>query len=555
MWRVIPISGSNLLQQTSGLPALAEAGVRTGVVPHEASRSQSRYLKLSLLTGVFLLQFLFFGFVALHRFIDGDEGFFLLASRLVLMHKKPYVDFLYEQAPLLPYTYALWMKMAGVTWASAKLFAALLTALLGTLVCEHIYHETRNWVAGFSAVVMFAVSTLVFGFFPVVKTYSLAGLLLFAAYVIVSRFGATSPQWLMGIAGLLFGLSVDTRSYLLLLAPLFVWWIFRNTDAGSRRTAIVWFCSGLVLGNLPAIYLFFCSPGAFLFNNLGFHAVRSPGGLVGMWQEKLLALLVTFLGHQQSNGLQTSLLFLISLGFVFSVRRRNYSPRLAFLVAMVLGIVSLLPTPVHPQYFCLCIPFLLVSAICVVNDLLADFNSRGSKLAGAVAVAVLLGIYVAASASDFRRYLITGESVPGVHLSRDNADWKLQRVLEVSQAIDQVARPGESVASFWPGYVFQTRTNPFPGFEADYGLLVAEKLTPQQRASYHVLSAAEIAADFAAHTPRVVVLRDEIPLQGGEMLRDLLRREDALRSSLSAHQYTVARTVGGVSIYVYSPQP
>jgi hypothetical protein len=57
-----------------------------------------------------LVQALFFIWVALHRFIGGDEGFFLLASRLVLMHKKPYLTFFYVHAPLLPYVYTLWMK-------------------------------------------------------------------------------------------------------------------------------------------------------------------------------------------------------------------------------------------------------------------------------------------------------------------------------------------------------------------------------------------------------------------------------------------------------------
>ena len=36
----------------------------------------------------------FFLFVARHRFIDADEGCYLMASRLVLEHKVPYRDFL-----------------------------------------------------------------------------------------------------------------------------------------------------------------------------------------------------------------------------------------------------------------------------------------------------------------------------------------------------------------------------------------------------------------------------------------------------------------------------
>ncbi|MFI5095211.1 MAG: ArnT family glycosyltransferase [Candidatus Acidiferrales bacterium] len=508
-----------------------------------------------LIVPLLLLQIFFFGFVALHRFIDADEGFYLLASRLVLMHKRPYLDFLFEQAPLLPYVYALWMKCFGISWTSAKLFSALLTALLGTLLYEDVCRQTRNWVAGLSAVVMFAASTLVFGFFPVVKTYSLAGLFLFAAYVIISRLSATSPRWLMAAGGLLFGLSVDTRSYLVLLAPLFLWWIFRNSDAGAWRPSIFWFLGGFTIAMVPCLYLFIASPSAFLFNNLGYHAVRSEGGLIGSWREKFVAVLVSFLGGAESNGMQASILFFISLGFVFSIRKQRYPPRFAFQIAVVLGIVSLLPTPVHPQYFCLCIPFLLLTAVCVVNDLFAELQPGRGKLVAVAACASLFGLYLAASVNDFRRYLVTGDGVPGVELSLNNSDWSLQRVREVSQAIDQIAGPGETVASFWPGYIFQTKAAPFPGFEADYGLLISEKLTPEQRARYHVLSPAEIETDFAAHRPRVVVMRNQIPVKGGKQWQWLLAMEDTFRSSLRDHGYTIVRSIGDTSIYVCCSKP
>jgi hypothetical protein len=517
----------------------------------------TRTVKLQIVL-VLLLQVGFFSFIALHRFVDGDEGFYLLASRLVLMHKKPYLDFLFEQAPLLPYVYGLWLKCFGLSWISAKFFSALLTALLGTLLYEDACRQTQNCVAGLSAVIMFATSTLIFGFFPVVKPYSLAGLLLFAAYVVVSRIGTTSRGWLLGAGGLLFGFSVETRSYLVLLTPVFILWILRNVCVATRWRAIRWFLGGMLVSNLPALCLFFCSPDKFLFSNIGFHAIRSDGGLIGMWEQKLVVLLVTFLGGWESNGIQTSILFFISLGLLFTIREQKqheqkHRPRLAFQIAVVLGIISLLPTPVHPQYFCLCIPFLLLSTVCALSEFIADLESRRAKLFAAASCAGLLVIYLGASINDFRRYLVTGTGVPGVELSVESTDWKLQRIIEVSGAINEVVRPGESVASFWPGYIFQTKANPFPGFEADYGLLVAGKITAEQRARYHVLSASDIEADFAAHRPRIVVLRNQIPLQGGKLLRTLLETENALRRSLPAHQYSVIRSVGGVSIYVYSP--
>src|SRR5664279_4231199 len=475
-----------------------------------------------LLVPLLLLQILFFAFIARHRFVDGDEGFYLLASRLVLMHKKPYLDLFYTQAPLLPYAYALWMKCFEISWASARTFSALLTTLLGVLLYEHVCQQTRHWLAGLTAVVMFASSTLVFAWFPVVKTFSLAGLLL--------------------------GLSVDTRSYLLLIAPVFLWWIFHNSDARARLASILWFLGGFTVGIVPCLYLFIPSPHAFLFDNLGFHAIRSNAGLIGMWREKLLAIVMFFLGGPNGNGIQNSILLFISLGFLFSIRRRTYPRRLAFQISIVLGIISLLPTPVYLQYFCLCVPFLLVSAVCVVNDFFVLLESRRERLVAAAACVALLGIHLSASANDFRKYLVTGDGIPGVRWARDKGDWRLQRVVEVSQAIDQVASPGEMVASFWPGYVFQTKATPFPGFESDFGLPISEKLTSEQRARYHILSPVEIESNFAAHVPRIVVLGNQNHLMEVVV-------ENTGKSSLRAHGYTLVRSIGDTSIYICCSKP
>ena len=107
-----------------------------------------------LLAPVVLAQGLFFLYIAQHRFVDGDEGFYLLASRLVLIHKTPYLDFSYVQAPLLLYAYAAWMKLTAVSWVSARSFSAVLTTLLGTLLYVEICHQTRRWLVGLAAAVL-----------------------------------------------------------------------------------------------------------------------------------------------------------------------------------------------------------------------------------------------------------------------------------------------------------------------------------------------------------------------------------------------------------------
>src|ERR1700722_12669918 len=101
--------------------------------------------------------------------------------------------------------YAGWMKITSISWASARLFSAVLTAILGTLLCEEVWQQTKRWLAGVAVVVLYATSTLVFSCFPAVHTFSLAALFLFAAYISVSR---SSALWARGLTGLFLGLSV-----------------------------------------------------------------------------------------------------------------------------------------------------------------------------------------------------------------------------------------------------------------------------------------------------------------------------------------------------------
>ena len=191
----------------------------------------------------------------------------------------------------------------------------------------------------------------------------------------------SSALWTRGVAGLLFGLSIATRSYLLLVVPLFLWWIYRHSDVRARISATLCFVGGLFIAVLPCLYLFLLSPSAFWFNNVSYHAMRSGSGLVGAWLEKFTVLLMFFLGGPQGNGIQNSILFFLSIAFIFSTRSPRESPRLAFQVAIAVGLISLLPTPVYPGYFSLCIPFLLVSAVYVASDLFSSPASSRKRVA------------------------------------------------------------------------------------------------------------------------------------------------------------------------------
>src|SRR5207245_9405636 len=51
--------------------------------------------------------------MSLYRLVDGDEGTYLLVSRLVAEGQLPYHDFFYRQMFLLPYVYGAWMQLVG----------------------------------------------------------------------------------------------------------------------------------------------------------------------------------------------------------------------------------------------------------------------------------------------------------------------------------------------------------------------------------------------------------------------------------------------------------
>ena len=502
-----------------------------------------------LLAPVFLFLVCFFLFIARHRIVNGDEGWYLLASRLVLERKAPYLDFFYTQAPLLPYAYGLWMKLFGISWFSGRCFSVALTAILGLLVYEQVCHETRRWVAGLAAVVLYVSSTFIFGWFPIVKTYALAGLFLFGAYVIVSRLTSASPPWLLAVAGLLLGLSVDTRSYVVALAPVFLWWVFRYSESSNRIARILWFLGGFTIGLGPSLYFFVASPDRFLFNNLGYHAKRTDGGLFGSGRLKLKIFRSVLFGAG-SNGFQIGLLSVVSF-IAIALRRQRGAAPMAFWIAFVLGFISILPSPPLYHYFCMCMPFLIVAAVCSASDYVTSLHGVRPKRIAVLAGVALLAAFVASSLPSFRWYLVTGYDnifieLPNTH---NAPSWTLGRVSAVTQAIDQLAAPNEEIASFWSGYIFASKARALPGFENPYGrMLVADKLTAEQRAKYHILADSDIVADIAAHRPRIVVVGKQ------DVFVHMVQSSEYARI-LRSNGYAEARVIGDTSIFVCCSQP
>ncbi|MGA7463115.1 MAG: hypothetical protein WBW69_22965, partial [Candidatus Korobacteraceae bacterium] len=318
---------------------------------------------------------------------------------------------------------------------------------------------------------------------------------------------------------------------------------------GSARhwlARLLWAMLGFAIGAVPSLILFFASPSAFLFNNLGYHALRSESGLIGDWLDKVHVTMATLGGR--FTGFQFSVLTLACLGMLVTRRMKRDSALLAFVIALVLGFVCILPTPASMQYFSMIVPFLIVAAVLSVSDYLAALQSpRQLRIAHRICAVALLS-FIGFGLPAFRQYLFTGHKVPGVNGPADAPNWTLAQVTEVSKAIDSLTRPGEEVVSFWPGYLFASQAKPYPGFENDFGLVVARKLSAAQQDEYHLLTPAAMLKIFDSHRARLIVVGNQGPWVGGPDY-------DAAMEVVRGSGYKVVRMVGHTAIFECCSEP
>src|SRR5438132_465365 len=87
--------------------------------------------------------------MSLFGLVDGDEGTYLLVSRLVIEGQLPYHDFYYPQMFLLPYVYGAWMTLVGYSWYGARLLSAFFSVALGLLLYRQAARRSAALPAGF----------------------------------------------------------------------------------------------------------------------------------------------------------------------------------------------------------------------------------------------------------------------------------------------------------------------------------------------------------------------------------------------------------------------
>jgi hypothetical protein len=439
--------------------------------------------------------------ISLFRLVDGDEGTYLLVSRLVAEGQVPYHDYFYPQMFLLPYVYGGWLKLVGYSWYAARVLSACFSIALGLLLYRQVAHLTgaRTW--GVLSAVLFTFSGLAFGWYPLIKTFVLPTLLLFGAYAVLS----VRSRWKWVVSGFLLGLSVACRVYVLAVIPAFLLEMYlTEPDHRARLWQLVRFTIGAVVALIPAELFFLIDPATFIFNVVGAQLIRTDYQSVSWWTQKIKAplSLVAIRSAEGATSFQFLLLFLVNLGAWVSSALMRERLSLASSLGILLTLASFVPTPVYSQYFCMPVPFLLVNGVVFLAALIREAKSpRLRHVFASLAV-----LYILVSPFDLYRYTISGE-VPGIVGKADVVNWQLPTIRAVSRAIDREVGAGRPVAiSLWPGYFVETKASILPGMENHFAMMFAGRVTPLEVVHFKLMSYPELVWHVNSHTTDVVVV-------------------------------------------------
>ena len=540
--------GANRQRGTARTPNLMIANSVTSGVTITMKGKALPFTAVTFLSFVYLAWLVHFAQV---RPIDGDEGFYTTAARLVWEGKTPYRDFFFQQAPLLPYLYSwIW----GICPRSLLAMRYLSVACGGIAV----------WLWGVSllsvkrlpltaALVTFAAVLLNpywMSWNVVVKTFAVANLLMSIATIcLYVALHSNRARWFF-LSGLVLGACASVRA---LYGPLILCvlaWLFMTEFRMSKPSFGKTFAllTGEVCGLAPMTFSFLGDPRAFIFNNVRYHSLQAGyrwvagkavigypalGQTLSIYSRVLIHSLV-------QHHLYLSLEVLLSLvGGLSLLRLRKKRPalytdqdylyfELAILMLAVYTTTALIPFPPYEQYFTSpLVPFLIP----FVAEGLRVTLSSWVKCAALVVLMVPLFF-----SSEVRNESSITSGRPWCQLS----SYRL-----VVEAVKANSNPNDVVLSFWPGYVFESGRRYFPAMEDHFVYRITNMLSPEERARYHVVSTDQVTRAISTGAVSTVVIGTWM----GEYYENLSPREIQEFQAAVRAKYSLVSETDDVAVY------
>ena len=234
----------------------------------------SKERKFSIFCIVILAVFFAYSvFISLNRLIARDEGFYIIASELLLKGKTLYKDFFFPQMPFTALFYSLCFKIFGISWGVARLASGLMYFLTGSFLFLYIRKNYNFGLALFS-LIFFALHPMGFAWQSVIKSYTFVNFFLIIIFILINSYLSKNKdnKNIIFFIGIIYGLLGLTRLHFLSLLPLILFHIYIKQGKINFKD-LLFFIIGSVISLSPSVYYFVLSPNDFIFNNLGYHLV------------------------------------------------------------------------------------------------------------------------------------------------------------------------------------------------------------------------------------------------------------------------------------------
>lgn len=490
---------------------------------HTKRRTTLLWAVLIIIYGAFLIIF------SQWRPIDGDEGYYASAARLIAEGNTVYRDFFYPQAPLLPYVYAL-AYFVDESLASLRVLSAIFSVLMVLFWSMYLSREYRNKSSvGLMAVLVCILNPYLASWNVVVKTYSLCNFLVTAALVVLYLALRGAGKVWYGMSGLLCSILVSVRS---LYAPIgfviLAWLLARDFIFESRSKASIGFLVGLLVGAIPALMIFLSNPEAYVFNNLGYHSMRgtSPPLLRHIRYSAIF-----FVKTVCRSPYLILVILLALIGLFFSGRRKtlNCFTCLSSVVTASFLLASMVPFPLYIQYY-----------TATLGPLLLPLTAAGISTISRKKQVLAWGLALIATL--FSVLEVTSES----YRDSRSSIWSLQSYRAISQHVEANTQPEDMVLSFWPGYVYESGRRYFPGLENHFGLRVSSGLSPKEHDDHKIARKENIFAAVRDKTPKSIIVGAWMK----DFYRNLSETEKQVFFALLDENYSLSKEFDGVRIFL-----
>jgi len=397
-----------------------------------------------------------------------DEGFHLLAARLIREGKRPYLDFCFPQTPLNAYVNAAWMSLFGEGWRSAHVLATIFLALGIFLAADFVFRRfpVPAWklpAAMFTAVLTVSVFDVV-AFGTVAQAYAICLALIVVAFrltCVAMRKGSIAVIFSAGLcAGAAAACSMLTAAA---VVAILAWCVVENRTARWRTAAT--FLAGAVIPWTPVLWLFREGPRQVWFNVVQYQALYRRVN----WGDVTPHDAEVFLGVTESPA-ALLLILLGAAGVYFVARRGDRLVRSEYFLCAAIALATsaelLTARPTFDRYFLLTVPFFAIPAaegLYIAGSRLYR-GDRPWRIAGAAAALAVLGL----------TNQLFGD--------RDAIKWG--QMQKVAVQVEKVTPPGATLFADELTY-FLTRRPPPEGMEFSYGHKL--ELPAAQAQSLHLL--------------------------------------------------------------------